>query len=419
MMKVSRVFSPWLTLAGLSVVAGVSSAATLEAQTITARPAQGRVVVRGTATLTAPNACAEIMAQPSVLSGAPEGFALLRLKRELESAALTLEQSQQLEREQLQRFSQMQRGMDSLVQVIVRRSNDGPDSRTETRNVTVRVTPDVPMLIRNLQPQVAALALEAEARVMRNHAGGAGYMGVTVTGAQMRVVTPEGIMTSHCEYPMVETVDVGSPAARAGLVAGDTLLAYNGRDLTKLAINYPAMLVPGETVRMRVLKSGKSRDLNVTVAPRAEEEPVRTMIFMRSAGAPGASGVAQGGGTIVAATAGGQRGGVTTPLPPSPAAGFLSGNGLAVIAGAQFITMDDEFAQSMGFEPGVLVFSAPAGTPAAEAGLRPGELLRSVNGVAVRDVLTLRRVLGAAGPQARLQLQTRTSGGRVVVLPLR
>lgn len=373
-------------LAGAALWLTATATSVAEAQTVTVRSAP-RSVTRSTGAAVAPNACVELMAQPSALVGAPEGFALLRLKRELESAVFTLEMSRQMEREQLQRVSQMQRGVDSLVRVVIERSADGSEQRT----MTVRMFgPDVPSVIRTLQPQVAALASEAEARVMRNHAGGDGYFGVTLSGVQLRVVTPEGVMTSHCEYPMVETVDVGSPAARAGLAAGDTLLSYNGRDLTKLAINYPAMLVPGESVRVRVLKSGKARDVNVTVAPRVVEEPVRGMIFLRS------------------------------PQGPGPVGGsYAIPTGSMVLAGAQFSNVDEEFTQTLGLEPGVLIMRVPPGTPAAEAGLRAGEVLRSVNGTAVRDVATLRRLLQTSGPRPQLQVQSSSAGTRLVVLPLR
>jgi C-terminal processing protease CtpA/Prc len=376
----------------------LSAASELQAQTVTVRSAP-RVMLRSAGAPTGPNACAELMAQPSALLDAPEGFALLRFKRELEGAALALEMSQQMEREQLQRFSQLQRQTDSLVRVVIERKADGSEQRT----MTVRMlAPDIPSLIRDLQPQVAALASEAEARVMGNHAGGAGYVGISLSGVQLRVVTPDGVMTSHCEYPMVETVDVGSPAARAGLSAGDTLVSYNGRDLTRLAINYPAMLLPGETVRMRVVKSGKAREVTVTVAPRMVEEPVRGMIFLRSpqGGPPGPQVVGPG-------------------APPQLSGSYALSTASAMLAGAQFSNVDEEFAQTLGLEKGVLVMRVAPGSPAAEAGLRAGEVLRSVNGTAVRDVNTLRRLLQTSGPRPQLQLQSPATGTRVVVLVLR
>jgi S1-C subfamily serine protease len=88
---------------------------------------------------------------------------------------------------------------------------------------------------------------------------------------------------------------------------------------------------------------------------------------------------------------------------------------VAVLAGAQFATMDVDFAQSLGLEPGVLVLRVPAGTPAADAGLKAGDVVRTVNGLAVRDVNVLRRVMQGAR-DARLQVQARGAAPRVVTI---
>ncbi len=214
-------------------------------------------------------------------------------------------------------------------------------------------------------------------------------MGLSLSGAQIRIVTPEGVMTSHCEYPMVETVDVGSPAARAGLSAGDTLVAYNGRDVMQAAVNYAELITAGNTVKVRVRRAGKPRDVPVVVEPRRDEEPaVSARVMVR--GVPLS----------------------TQGMPTS----MFNPSGVAVLAGAQFATMDAEFAQSLGLEPGVLVLRVPAGTPAADAGLKAGEVVRSVNGTAVRDVAGLRRLLAASREPARLVVQGKGAAGRVVEL---
>jgi serine protease Do len=91
---------------------------------------------------------------------------------------------------------------------------------------------------------------------------------------------------------------------------------------------------------------------------------------------------------------------------------------VVVVAGAQFATIDDEFAESLGLAPGVLILRVPAGTPAADAGLRSGEVVRSVNGTPVRDVTTLRRAFYSAR-EARLLVQNKSGASRTVVLELR
>ena len=422
--------------------------AVLEAQAgATPASSRVRVVLRRPAPSSPPgaggNVCIELESSPSPLVHAPEGLALLRLKKQLESAALTLEQRQQLERNQLQRIVQVQRGVDSLMQVVVRSARDESERGSEARSVTSgamtggrrmvvtidsgngpvtvnleammrgvvsgadsavalmapqvertlrALQPDIDRYIRLLKPQVAAFAGEAEASLPGGAVAPSGYMGLSLSGAQIRIVTPEGVMTSHCDYPLVETVDVGSPAARAGIAAGDTLVAYNGRDVTQSAVNYAELITAGTTVRVRVRRSGKAREVPVVVDARRDEERAGSA-RMIVRGVP-----------------------LSSPAMPTS---MLNPSGVAVLAGAQFATMDTEFAQSLGLDPGVLVLRVPAGTPAADAGLRSGDVVRSVNGRVVRDVVELRRTLAASRDAARLTVQGRGSAARVVVLEVR
>ena len=418
----------------VAVSPALSPAGLAAQQSATLASARARTVLGRPAPSPSPgNVCLELESSPSPLVHAPEGLALLRLKKQLESAALTLDQRQQLEGEQVQRIAQVQRGMDSLMQVVMRFAReDGRDGGDERRvmlrkvadgqrvvvtddvvggvplppvermtrglimitrmggdSTTVTFGPQFDRVVRTLAPKVAAFAGEAEAALPGRSVAPSGYMGLSLSGAQIRIVTPDGVMTSHCEYPMVETVDVGSPAARAGLTAGDTLVAYNGRDVTQAAVNYAELIAAGTTVKVRVRRAGKPRDIPVVVDVRREEvRAVPSRVTVR---------------------------GVPWSSPVMPTAMF-NPNGVAVLAGAQFATMDAEFAQSLGLESGVLVLRVPAGTPAADAGLRAGEVVRSVNGTSVRDVAGLRRMLAASREPARLVVQGRGAAGRVVEL---
>jgi C-terminal processing protease CtpA/Prc len=385
---------------GFLVAAGTLSAGALGAQVTLRTPTRVRGTIMATS---AANACAELAATPSALVNAPEGLALLRLKRELESAAFTLEQQQPLHGVDVQRITQVQRGVDSLMRVVVRYTRaDGSDGPVVTINrgdsvrvlvegraiepwpffalvdsTTRAVAPQMEATIRSLQPKITALIATAEAQSGRD-ATETGYMGVGLLGAQVRIVTPDGVLVSHCDYPVVETVDVGSPASRAGVLAGDTVLAYNGRDLTQRAVNYQRMLMPGETVRVRVKRGAKSREIPVTVTARQVAPEVMLLRV--------------------------------------PGAGSFATNGVAVLLGAQFSTVDDEFSESLGLEPGILVLRVPPGTPVAEAGLRGGDVIRAINGVAVRDVQALRRVIGGGTREARLTVLSRATGARTVTL---
>lgn len=411
---------PFLSVIALFVTAGTLSADALLAQTTVRTPTR----VRGTIIASsAANACAELAATPSALVNAPEGMALLRLKRELESAAFTLEQQQQLQGIDVQRITQVQRGVDSLMQTIIVRvqHRDGPDGEVITveRGDSIRTlrlsAPAIEANIRLLQPQITAFIAAAEAQSGRP-VSEAGYMGVGLLGAQVRTVTPDGVLVSHCDYPVVETVDVGSPASRAGVLAGDTVLAYNGRDLKLRAINYQGMLVPGETVRMRVKRGTKAREIPVTVVARQVERQIVVMrgTEMPVSALPPDAPRALSGRLMISSSA-------PSAPPSSPMMGTgpspVPANAVAVLLGAQLSTVDDDFAEVLGLEPGILVLRAMPGSPFAEAGLRSGEIIRAFNGTLVRDVQAMRRAIAGAGSRdARLTVFSRANGTRIVTL---
>ncbi len=411
---------PFFAAVAVFVATGTLSSGALQAQTTVRTPTR----VRGTIIASsAANACAELAATPSALVNAPEGMALLRLKRELESAAFTLEQQQQLQGIDVQRMTQVQRGVDSLMQTIIVRvqHRDGPDGEVITvqRGDSIRTlrlsTPAIEANIRSLQPQITAFIAAAEAQSGRP-VSEAGYMGVGLLGAQVRTVTPDGVLVSHCDYPVVETVDIGSPASRAGVLAGDTVLAYNGRDLKQRAINYQSMLVPGETVRMRVKRGAKAREIPVTVVAREME---RQFVVMRGVEAPVSAlppdaPRALSGRLMISSVA-------PSAAPASPIMGTVTSvaptSGVAVLLGAQFSTVDEDFAEVLGLEPGILVLRVPPGSPFAEAGLRGGEIIRAFNGTAMREVQAMRRAIaGASSRDARLTVFSRANGTRTVTL---
>jgi membrane-associated protease RseP (regulator of RpoE activity) len=400
--------------------------------------AQGtRPTVRATVTGRAPlnGACASLMNGPSELVGTPEGLALLRFKRELEGVATIFEQrGAAVEGMDARRVSQVQRGVDSLMRVFVRyRTGDGPIGSTITvqrgdSTMTVNgkvVEPriliesiegglrpgrsDIAFTLRALEPQVAAFA-SAGARVVANGSP-SGYLGVGLSGAQVRMVSDSGSFTAHCDYPMIETVEAGSPARRAGLVAGDTVLAYNGKDVVAQAVNYPQLLVPGKVVRVRVRREGKARELPVTIAERTQAQlEVAALENVRA----NSLGARQPFSFWPTWTTG--DGFVVRSSSPSVAA-VAGSSAMMTVLGAQLNAVDDEFAQSMGVEPGVLVMRVQPGSPAAEAGLRAGEMIRAVNGTPVRELPPIQRAIsGANVHDVKLTVSGRETPLRIVTI---
>lgn len=404
--------------------------------------------------------CTELTASPSTLMQAPEGRALLRFKRELDNAAeLMAQRTDSARGAETRPINDAQRGIDSLMQIVVRFAKDGAldgpsfivrrgdslhvtsgghnfDSRTFFDSVNAErgrfapqmeaeiraFAPQLQRSIRSMQPQIAAIVLDARTRMQGKVITTTGWLGMHLSESKITMVSPQGALTNYCDYPVIESVDAGSPAETAGLISGDTVLAYNGRDVRAQAVNYAELLVPGQQLRMRVKRAGKSRELAVLVGARPQLE--RTITLMPAPCPPGAS--------CDRVTSFSFTSPPSTSFPPSmaptiapsamlppplPGDPMLASSGIAVLVGAQLTTIDEEFAQSLGVEPGVLVLRAPAGSIAAEAGLRAGDVIRAVNGRPVRDLAVLQRAFTAFGPHdLRLTVSAKGNAARTVWL---
>jgi serine protease Do len=82
-------------------------------------------------------------------------------------------------------------------------------------------------------------------------------------------------------------------------------------------------------------------------------------------------------------------------------------DGMAGVAGASMSTLNPDFARNLhlGADHGVLVIDAPAGTPAADAGLRNGDIVVKVGGVDVASVREMRRALERRAGEDSIELQ--------------
>ena len=381
-------------------------------------------------------ACAALTSAPSDLVRSPEGRTLLNFKRELDGVATIFEQrGTVLDGMDARRMAEIQRGVDSLMQVFVRyRTGDGsagsmiamrrgdstallqgrvlqPGMVGESMEHAIKaIRPDIDVTLRALGSQHARWLSMRERSTAK--ASPSGYLGVSLSGSQIRMVTDSGSFTAHCDYPMIEAVDVGSPARVADLRAGDTVVAYNGRDVVALTVNYPQLLVPGKVIRVRVRRDGKARELPVTVAERPAELAEGSVRFYP---APGR--------VIATMPSRVSTGGMVVRAMPSPAFvetgmfGFTGGASMMVMQGAQLTAVDDEFAQSVGLEPGVLVMRVQPGSRAADAGLRAGDMILAVNGTPVRELLLIQRAIGAPGVrEVKLTVAARETPARIVTI---
>ncbi|HYW32983.1 MAG TPA: PDZ domain-containing protein [Gemmatimonas sp.] len=405
--------------------------------------------------------CAELASMPTSLVHAPEGRALLKFKRDLEGAALALGgRGEMPERVEIRRIAEVNRNVDSLMQYVARRmldadgkelprdaardlanglaivtvqGRDGARARTHVeplRQMDPQQRERLTATIRSLEPQIARMTYEIAARSAVRVPMPKGWMGVSFSQSTLEVPSPSGMLTHYCEYPVVEVVHAGSPAARAGLLAGDTVVAYNKKDLRSAAVNMTTLLVPNRAVLVDYKRDGRNGQAALRITERPEnagttflrttcargegcDGRVIAMTFdsLRTTRTPVAAGGAPGQGTRVI-------------VRTSPSAGTMiasanasAGTGLAVLAGAQFAEIDDGFAAAMGVERGVLALSVPPGSAAGQSGLRSGEMILAVNGVPLRDVRVLRRAFETQGArEVRLTVTGRGTPARIVTV---
>ena len=214
-----------------------------------------------------------------------------------------------------------------------------------------------------------------------------GYLGVTFEGLSSESRSSTEHRVRFFNYPRIALVEPSSPAERAGVLQGDTVLALNGTDVMSEVISFTKLLVPDAKITMRVRRDGNSKDLKVTVgeAPEyyARRRDVPVQVYGRVAPTPGAAPVAVAGEPARVAAA---------PTPPG-SSGFRYWIEYEGLAGASVETVTEGLAKALRVENGVLVVRVRPGTPASRSGLQDGDVIVKAAGNQIRSVINLRNVL--------------------------
>jgi predicted metalloprotease with PDZ domain len=217
------------------------------------------------------------------------------------------------------------------------------------------------------------------------------------------------LFVKHSGYPLVAAVEPGSPAYRAGIEAGDTIIAYNNEDLDGHVFSLTKLLKPGSKLSVRIHRAKGSYDIPVVVARRARYAPdvgaiaprVRVEIdsvtglaqrmIIRSREAPRSMTIVSDAGTPSAVAP------ALPTVPPTPAvAPVVVWSTTTALAGAEVARVTPDLGESFGVKNGVLVLSVGANTPASRAGLRGGDVITRVDGRDVETPLQFQRSLQRA-----------------------
>lgn len=382
-----------------------------------------------------PYVCAEIMQMPRMLAATPEGRSVVRLQRELDVY------SQEMARRGLQLtikapgVAVVQRDVDSLARVLELRSvtvdsvstvvvgGDSANSGGSVVRMRIVASPknEVEAVIRDLQPRIAALTSPIQGSPFAKPFPIQGWIGIHISGSSFRELTPQGVVTRYCdEYPVVEAVDPGSPAEVGGLLAGDTLIAFNGRDVLHNPIVHTETFAVGKELRVSIRRYGRPHQVVTTVAPpRTGAVTVLGRALPYTAGScPGCPPIPGAGNVRVGFMASPVQGGdfATVGFLPGFAVGSSTGSTTGAVAGAHVAAAQGDLAQSLEIESGLLVLRVLGGTPMSDAGVRVGEVIRTINGQAATGVSQLQRAFASASREAKLELWARGQQQRTVTV---
>jgi serine protease Do len=249
-----------------------------------------------------------------------------------------------------------------------------------------------------------------------------GWIGIVVSGAptQIRVENNE-MFLRYLIYPEIASVDPSSPAQRAGLSPGDTLMAYNGRDVRREEISMTRLLVPKATVKVRVRRDGKVKELPVVVAEAPPRIKLRREDEMRDAGAPIIAFAPTPiiPGTPAVAPVPPPRAYVPAPpartMRPVPAIASMPpvfGVTLNGVAGAEVATVSEAMKRNLGLPAGVLVTTVPLGSLAGESGLQEGDVILRVGDQPVTVVYELRDAVARAAREGERSVQVEVRRGK-------
>jgi serine protease Do len=203
------------------------------------------------------------------------------------------------------------------------------------------------------------VAMNVERQLLAHGKVSRGRVGVTVQEVDQGLADSFGL--DKPRGALVDAVDAGSAAAKAGVEVGDVILKFNGKDISRSA-ELPVLVgaaAPGSKATIQIWRKGGTRELTLTLgemngAVAAADEP-----------------------NALAST--GKLGLALRPLTGEERAQVAGGHGLVV----------EEVADG----------------PAARAGIAAGDVILSANGEQVGSVDQLKKQLGHSGKRIALLIQ--------------
>jgi len=202
-----------------------------------------------------------------------------------------------------------------------------------------------------------------------------GYLGVAVQDVTPAITRGLGLSVEG--GILVSDVTPGGPAAQAGLQRGDVITSIDGKPVTDVGHfrNLVAGTVPSTRVQLTIIRNGRQQTAEVVIG----EAPERAR----------------------------------------PVAAAAPARSRAELPGVAVTDVTPGVAQRLGLPPavqGAVVTRVAPGGPAAEAGLRPGDVIQEVNRQPVRSARDFARAVEQAGDRDVVALVNRGGTTAYVVI---
>ncbi|MCO5063100.1 MAG: DegQ family serine endoprotease [Rhizobiaceae bacterium] len=218
----------------------------------------------------------------------------------------------------------------------------------------------------------ASTAKQVVGELMKDGSIERGWLGVQIQPVNDEVAESLGLQKA--QGALVSEPQADGPGVKAGIKSGDVITSVDGKDVAgprELARMIGAM-APGETVDVALWRNGKSETVKVTLGELPGEQ---------------------------------KQASVEQPGPIEP--GTLSDLGLTV-------TRADD-------GNGLVVTDVDPDSDAADRGIQPGDIIRSINSVEIKDTKDVTDAMKAASDAGRksvLVQVTRDDNSRFVPLPI-
>ena len=230
---------------------------------------------------------------------------------------------------------------------------------------------------------------EMVVRAHRTQNGPGGWFGVTVndTGTLDAQGNP-----FYNGYPVVTSVEPGSPAEKAGVKVDDVLITFNDHDMKGSALELRNWLQPGSSFVVKLRRDGVPKQVRGIIGKRPPGFGERvTLIWTMPESGGGATGM---GGPRNPAMNVRMRAPLPAKLPPVMLNSFSFGGGVYPFAGAEFTALNPDLSDALGVKKeGVFVTSVVSGSPARLAGLRGGDVVLTADSIRLDDPMALVRAI--------------------------